>query len=124
MGNYTFKHYTLVMLGVYAVLTISMLGFIHELRTYIVAGFAIGLLLICALQFFKYKNTYLYQIPLNQALAKEPSMYWLALIGVGLAAMSDSQEPILLAIYLSCAMLNLKYVIMHVQLKYMLKLST
>lgn len=119
MKKYTFRDYTQAMIGLYTILLVGsfLFGGIIERRTYVVGGIAGVLLVICTLQFLKYKNTFLYQIPLDKALSKEPSMYRLALVGIALAMLSDSKEPLYLAVPLSCAMLNLKYVIMHVQLK-------
>lgn len=118
MGNMSFGEYTKTMLAGYigSITLIYVLIDISEARSYVVSVFAIVFVLINLLQFVKYKEASLYKIKMSVVWRKEPSMIYLGLAGLALGFLSDSSEPLILAIFISCAMLNLKYILMHLQL--------
>lgn len=123
IGEISFRNYTKYMMVLYLILSVvayTLIG-IEEGRSLIVSFFSVILLVFNFIQFLKYKDTYIYKNSMKTVIKKEPSMVYLGLAGIALALLSDSKEPLVLAIFLSCAMLNLKYVIMHIQLKNNLK---
>lgn len=119
----TFGDYMRSVILVYALLITIIFIFVDiaETRSYVFGVIAIITLLFNGFQYVKYKNTFLYRLKLDYALKKEPSMYYLSLAGFALGMLSDSVEPLVLAVFVACAMQNFKYIIMHFQLAAKLK---
>lgn len=94
---------------------------INEMRSIVVGFISITFAVINYIFFIKYKDSSLYDFDMVFVLKKEPSLIYLFFAGFALGLLSDSSESLVLASFLSCLMLSLKYLIMHLQYKNVLK---
>lgn len=123
LKNKSFKKYSyyFILLTFLSHSLLFLFADLNETRSFVVGLISVLLLIINCAFFIKYKDSSLYNFDMDFVIKKEPSFIYLFFAGFALGLLSDSSEPLILSSFLSCAMLSLKYLIMHLQYKGIIK---